>query len=317
MNLKGRPGGPTAARARVVAPRVMSERPPPSRSGHYRSSPSRGRRPPTTTSASVAVIGAGFGGLACACALQRATGQTSKRAVSVKVFEKALDRNNSIRGEIHLPNAEKVLSILGLRAEYDRLRASSRSDRAHSVPIQDAKDVLASSLRSGTLRYGVQVIAIHRLQAGKSSCELADGKLEVFDVIIDASGLLAEPLHGAHAAIGDARAARGILYMGFRRLRYGADDALQDGAALGAALVASASATRFHPSSLHAALSSPACARYVCVRERRAPFRPTDALDVARVFALGCVAAAVAVALLAVAQTASGCRSLDFVCLVS
>jgi hypothetical protein len=120
---------------------------------------------------------------------------------------------------------------------------------------------------------GVHVVAAQERPDGRLRCECADGQIyEPFDVVVDAGGLSSRSTLSAHAAVGDARKARarGVhsLLLGARRLAYGAVDALDDGAALGA---------RLRDAGAVGALEQLGC--YRCTRARRPPTSPTEALD--------------------------------------
>ena len=163
----------------------------------------------------VAIIGAGIGGLSCACTLKLF-------GVEVAVFESGDSIDDGAGGEIALQSANAVLTALGMPDAWSALREQSRSHRPNSVPVRALRRALSSQLERGTIRFGIRWV---------------EHLGEEFDVIVDASGL-GPPVADAHAAIGDARQARrplGLdrLLFDLRRFRYGGDDALSDGLALG------------------------------------------------------------------------------------
>lgn len=216
----------------------------------------------------VAIVGAGFGGLTCACALQQ-------HDFSVDVFEQASSLECPTEGgEINLPSARRVFEALNLCSTWDSLRASSLSPRLHSVSKAAVKRALASNLRAGTVIFGTCVVSVEQQTDNSCSCTCtcASGQRRDYSLVIDAGGLLCAQLH-AHAAIGDARASRSLSFMGWRRLKYGADDALCDGLDLGMRL--SAQQRPHH-------LTRETLGRYECKRQRRKPSRPTEGRDLFR-----------------------------------
>ena len=209
---------------------------------------------------SVAIVGAGLGGLACACAMQ----QRAPSAV-VTVYEQQQSIEAGYDGEIELRRAgpQVITSICGPHA-WMNLRAKSHSPRPYSVPIQSIRQMLARRLRRGTARFGLEVARVVRQRRAESprgvSFLLIDSncrELGAFDYVIDASGLgggrMLDQLRPGgstvqgdgwqdatvDAAIGDAGTARrgagmlGSILDGVRRNRHGGDDALREGAALG------------------------------------------------------------------------------------
>lgn len=220
-----------------------------------RSKDASGSLPSTSGTLSTAIIGGGIGGLACACVLQR-------MGAPVTVYERDSSIDAGQGGEIQLPNAAAALySIERLTDEssaWEALRAKSRSPRDHSVPIRALRSWLACQLRCGTIQYSTEVVDLLQSPDGSTGCVYADGRFpQPYDVVVDAGGL-SSPLFRssrghhqatrhefgqskkAHAAIGDAQAARASglrsLLLGIRRNRYGGDNALREGVALGALL---------------------------------------------------------------------------------
>lgn len=190
----------------------------------------------------IAIVGAGLGGLACACALQQSC---AGAGVAITVFERQSCIDDGYGGEIELRcEGPSALNELCGPSTWELLRASSNSSRPYSVPIRCVRRLLADRLHCGTIIYGAAVA--RQLQAsvpGKNSADhtsmvhgvLADGSVTAaFDLFIDASGLAAlpppSPPHGTRAtrnagmstttdaydlrisdaslAIGDARLAR-------------------------------------------------------------------------------------------------------------
>lgn len=182
----------------------------------------------------VAIIGAGFCGLVCARALQRA-------GVRATVYEKlpAIDAT-TVCGNFRLPSASGVLHDLGLVAAHealrDRRRAAGVSDQAY-LPQQPLLLALAASLRPGALVLGRAVERVTRDADGRHCCHLC-GKEDPegpYKVVVLANGLyplrsLSVDESGDVAVAGDARwAQRRWWDFGSGRIDRGADTALRDG----------------------------------------------------------------------------------------
>ena len=169
----------------------------------------------------VAIVGAGLGGLACACALSRST--------DVTVYERDSDIDQGDGGELQLRGMAATFAALGL--SWDDLRALSRSPRECSIPLRALRHALIGRLRHGTVRFGACVVDLtptiteaDHLTPGPLRCHFSDGSTSerAFDIVVDAGGLgpplsrartgqmhpTARVAADAHAAIGDARLAR-------------------------------------------------------------------------------------------------------------
>ena len=182
----------------------------------------------------VAIIGAGFGGLALARALHEA-------GVGARVYEQDESLNHVlVGGELRVPSAERTLAALGLEAEWWALRATAT--QPDCLPLQGLKDVLAMSLSDGQLECGRRIVSLTTTCAGELRLEFADGATAAADLAVVASGMAAPRVSRdalRHtAAIGDARwAQRQWWDLGARRIREGADMALVEGLELGELLV--------------------------------------------------------------------------------
>ena len=177
----------------------------------------------------IAIVGAGFGGLALARALQHA------RAGQVLVFEKEPSLEAVwVGGPLHVPSAKLVLTALGLAAQSETLHASSK--QPGYLLHQELRLTLADSLQRGTLQCGRRVVGVER-DGERLRVELDSGA-EIFDLVVVASGM-ASPLVARSAmpftaAIGDVRWAQGRWWdFGATRIRYGADRALREAVELG------------------------------------------------------------------------------------
>ena len=182
----------------------------------------------------VAIIGAGFGGLALARALQEAD-------VRARVFEQDESLNQVwVGGELRVPSAKRMLAALGLEAEWRALHAMAT--QPDCLPLQGLRDVLAMSLRDGQLECGRRIVSLTATYAGELRLEFADGATAVADLAVVASGMAAPRVSRdalRHtAAVGDARwAQRQWWDLGSRRIREGADMALVEGLELSERLV--------------------------------------------------------------------------------
>lgn len=213
----------------------------------------------------IAIVGASFGGLACARALQTPGGAH----VQVDCFEVDCALNaGGEGGGITIPGAPEVLSRLGLHVTWDMLRVQCSSARPFAVPLQDLKQAIANALTTGTIQFGVRVVeVVERTEPQplrQFHCKCDDGRVRgPYDVVVDATGLF-QPLD-AQAAIGDALVARGGWWQfgGVRRIRAGADNALKEGVDLGEGLREG----RYSPDNL---------GRYACQRQKRTVTRPSQ-----------------------------------------
>ena len=192
----------------------------------------------------VAVIGAGFSGLAFARAVQ----QANLRNVVVFEQTEALD-NPQVSGDIRVPAAEAVLDELGLAGQATRLRGhgsrggaasrtSSGDDDGARYPQQGLQMLLARSLRPGTLRLSCSVERLERSSNGAirlSFCARGKSEALLFDLCVCAHGQLqtvaleAGSPSAAVALIGDARWVRRRRWdLGTARRAGGANTALLD-----------------------------------------------------------------------------------------
>ena len=209
----------------------------------------------------VAIVGASFSGLACACKLQQF-------GVGVTVYEQEASVDDGLGGEIELRCGTAAIAAVGL--SWNELRSASRScHHHHSIPIRAIRHALIQQLLPGTVRFGHGVIECtaacthadrslqplrkrgrakhpHAMEIDPSHrrvvCHFTDGtsSQEEFDMVVDASGLKRGLM--SHAAIGDARLAQLGWWTSLcggtqvRRYRHGAVDALKDGVLLGTIL---------------------------------------------------------------------------------
>lgn len=173
----------------------------------------------------VVIIGAGFGGLALARALQVA-------GVRAVVYEQdGLPSQLLVGGELRVPSAERVLTALGLRPQWEALQA--RATQPHCLPLQGLRDMLAASVQRGTLHCGRRVVSLTNRRGGELWLEFEDGSGVAADLAVVASGMavprIAREALPLTAAVGDVRWAHGRWWdLGARRICYGADLALAE-----------------------------------------------------------------------------------------
>lgn len=123
----------------------------------------------------VAVIGAGFSGLALARALQHLGA-----CADVTVFEKSAG-TGSLRmyGEVEVPHASEVMRQLGLADEWRALRAEAVDPSSpSSVPMQPLLAALTRSLPAGTVRSNARVTRVTAGGDGLLRCEIERGRAE-------------------------------------------------------------------------------------------------------------------------------------------
>jgi salicylate hydroxylase/6-hydroxynicotinate 3-monooxygenase len=181
-------------------------------------------------SASVAVVGAGIGGLAVAATLAGV-------GLAVEVFEQASAFGRVGAGIQLLPNAMHVLRRLGLEA---RLRAVAFAPRSHLNRVWDSGEV-TNELEMRSERFGAPYLCLHRaeLHAALASLvppervrlgkrlvglaprgervrlEFADGSHAEADAVIGADGVhsvVRERLLGAEAPVHRGRVAYRTVY---------------------------------------------------------------------------------------------------------
>ncbi|KAA6222945.1 FAD-dependent monooxygenase [Streptomyces albofaciens JCM 4342] len=157
------------------------------------------------TTPRIAIVGAGPGGLACACVLQR-------HGVPVTVFEREDDAGSRAQGgtlDIHEETGQAALRAAGVfdrflalsRPEgqewrlYDRHAHLIRHDRAGegdvSRPEIDRgllRALLLDSLAPGTVRWGRGATAVTPLTGGLARLHFQDRTAEDFDLVVGADG---------------------------------------------------------------------------------------------------------------------------------
>lgn len=187
----------------------------------------RGRRAQQATLAGprVVIVGAGYAGLALARALQLA-------GVSAVVYEQdGPPSQMPIYGELRVPSAERVLTALGLRPEWEALRANG--SQPYCLDFHGLRDTLASSLQRGSLHCERRVVSVTRRGTDKLWLEFADGGGVAAHLAVVASGMtvpcVAREALPQTAAVGDVRWAHGRWWdFGSGRIRCGANMALTD-----------------------------------------------------------------------------------------
>jgi hypothetical protein len=187
---------------------------------------------------SIAVVGAGFGGLSLALTLSR---HDNNDALKVVVLESQPSAAGGIVGELHLNWGKQSLAQLGLSGLWKKL--SSRSERIDCVPQECLQRALREEAAS-SIRYGHCVIGIEQVPDGRLLCLLDGDRPAVgpFDIVVGADGVLSRfrllPPCGRVALVGDARWAQDRWWdLGAARIQCGADLAIRDGLELGKLLL--------------------------------------------------------------------------------
>ena len=218
----------------------------------------------------VVVVGAGFGGLALARALQQHQHHLChhQRQLEVCVMDAFDSDSGLISGYLRLPSARHVLLSLGLIEHWDSLGAvaaptgtASSQARPSLVQIEGLRKVLLESLYPATVRWATRVTDIQLGSDGRVSVCCNGQRWERFDVVVAADGLGSNtrqsverhwridalnpcfPMPAVYA-IGDARWVFGRWWdLGLGRIDRGADTALTDAVSLAELLHKSATRT--------------------------------------------------------------------------
>ncbi|MFF3918437.1 FAD-dependent oxidoreductase [Streptomyces sp. NPDC001852] len=159
----------------------------------------------TTTHHSIAIVGAGLGGLTLARVLYTA-------GVEAAVFDLDADRHARTQGgmlDIHEESGQAALRAAGLHKDFLRLVMpggeamrildrhatvrfeESDDDSPHTRPEVDRgrlRELLLDSLPDGTVRWGAKVTATRTLADGRHEVTLADGTVFTTDLLVGADG---------------------------------------------------------------------------------------------------------------------------------
>ena len=205
------------------------------------------------TSSSVAIVGAGFAGLSLAIALKQ------RGFESITIFESRSGDDDGgggtsyIVGDLFLPNGKESMHHLGMSDVWEELTRESKIGRPGYIP----QEGLQSSMRnvvSENICYGHRVTGISDDKEGGGlfvDCiqrQKNDGRKDrgvdarrgPFDVVAGADGVISCvrkcSVSGSTfrsnnniALLGDGRWCQDRLDLGSRRIKCGADIALQDG----------------------------------------------------------------------------------------
>lgn len=207
---------------------------------------------PPAPAISVAIVGAGFGGLSLAIALKNA-GLTP--TIFEAQFSRQGDCGTSIVGDLHLPSGKESLHFLQLSDTWDDL--TKQTQRLNYVPQEALQRKMQQSVSDfilcNTKVLGVEedkssgrlycIIDNDRRSAGNNSRCTGSGKKTLFgpfEVVVGADGVLssfrnargAGQRSGRVAILGDARWVQDRFDLGTRRIRCGADIAIRDGVEL-------------------------------------------------------------------------------------
>ncbi|MFE5586227.1 FAD-dependent oxidoreductase [Kitasatospora sp. NPDC056531] len=159
----------------------------------------------TTTHHSIAIVGAGLGGLTLARVLYAG-------GVEAVVFDLDADRHARTQGgmlDIHEESGQAALRAAGLHEDFRRLvmpggEAMRVLDRHATVRFEESddasshtrpevdrgrlRDLLLDSLPDGTVRWGAKVTATRTLADGRHEVTLADGAVFTTDLLVGADG---------------------------------------------------------------------------------------------------------------------------------
>jgi 2-polyprenyl-6-methoxyphenol hydroxylase-like FAD-dependent oxidoreductase len=155
------------------------------------------------TKPTIAIAGAGLGGLTLARVLHR-------HGIAATIYEadaSAAARTQGGMLDIHEEDGQIALREAGLYEEFrgivhaggqamrilDRHAAVHRDDADHDggrpeVERGDLRRILLDSLPAGTIRWGHKVTAAHALDDGRHEITLSDGSTVVPDVLVGADG---------------------------------------------------------------------------------------------------------------------------------
>ncbi|MFJ7244265.1 FAD-dependent oxidoreductase [Kitasatospora sp. NPDC098652] len=159
----------------------------------------------TTTHYSIAVVGAGLGGLTLARVLHAG-------GIEAAVLDLDADRHARTQGgmlDIHEESGQAALRAAGLHEDFlhlvlpggEAMRIldkhagvrfeESDDDSSHTRPEVDRgrlRDLLLDSLPAGTVRWGAKAVATRTLADGRHEVTLADGAVFTADLLVGADG---------------------------------------------------------------------------------------------------------------------------------
>jgi 2-polyprenyl-6-methoxyphenol hydroxylase-like FAD-dependent oxidoreductase len=152
----------------------------------------------------IAIVGAGLGGLVLARVLQR-------RGIAATVFEADASADARAQGgmlDIHVHNGQLALREAGLYDEFLAIvhpggQAARMLDRDGRVLFEEDDDgtggrpevprgalrrILLDSLMPGTVRWGRKLASVTALPGGRHALEFADGSTTTVDLLVGADG---------------------------------------------------------------------------------------------------------------------------------
>lgn len=190
----------------------------------------------TSTTPTIAVVGASFGGLAFASALQ----QKLQQKTTVLFLESQTTETGSVYGDLHLPSGEQSLHQLGMTSIWNRL--TKQSGCKDHVSQEDLKQAMRQQVGSDRIRYGHRVLSVDI--RGFVQCLVNDKglvKMGPFDLVVAADGVRSPFRHCVQgcrvALVGDARWVQDRFDLGTTRIHCGADIAIREGIELARLLV--------------------------------------------------------------------------------
>jgi 2-polyprenyl-6-methoxyphenol hydroxylase-like FAD-dependent oxidoreductase len=154
------------------------------------------------TRPTIAIVGAGLGGLVLARILQR-------HGIPATIYERDASAQARSQGgslDIHAESGQRALREAGLYKEFRRLthpegEATRILDKAGAVFLDEAgeggrpeiertdlRDLLIASLDPGRIAWGHKVIAVAALAGGRHALTFADGGTTSVDLLVGADG---------------------------------------------------------------------------------------------------------------------------------
>lgn len=189
----------------------------------------------------IAIVGAGFAGLALANFLEKEKKHSRKEDDTLEVDYQIFDSKSTpiqICGPISLPNGRRVLSKLGLYLQEKDTREGAE-EAALVVEREEFMDLLRFEIQK-KINYSCEIISVIKRHDNQYLLHTKNDKelLGPFDLVVAADGLFGLTSNCPNeipVVIGDARWQREMWFWDFgrRRRQRGADIAICDAIELG------------------------------------------------------------------------------------